>query len=52
MSDLDHRMIQVGRDLRRSLVHPPKGRASCEIEPDCSGLYPDGSCKPLGMGMP
>lgn len=36
----DHRLIQVGKDLRRSLVQPPvHRRVSCQARPGCSGFH-------------
>lgn len=41
---LDHRIIQVGEDLRKSLPQPPaQGRVSYEVRSDCSRLYAIGS---------
>lgn len=43
----DHRVIQVGRDLRRSLVLPPaQNRSRSEFRPGSSVLFPVGSWKP------
>lgn len=42
----DHRLIQVGRDLGRSLVLPPaQNRSSSEFRPGSSVLFPVGSWK-------
>lgn len=39
----DHKIIQVGRDLRQFLVqHPAQSRVSCENTPYYCGLYPFG----------
>lgn len=43
----DQKIIQVGRDTRRSLFQPPApSRVSYGIRPECSGLCPAGSRKP------
>lgn len=48
-----HRIIQDGRDLRRSLVQPPAGnRIICEIRLGSSGIYPAGCWKPPNMHKP
>lgn len=40
----DHRTIQIGRDLRSSLIQPSaQSRVSYDIRPGYSGLYPSGS---------
>ena len=40
-SDKSHRIIKVGRDLRKCLVQPPaQSWASYEIRPVCLGIDP------------
>lgn len=37
----DYKIVQDGRDLRRSLLQPPaQSRVSYKDRPDCSRLYP------------
>lgn len=46
----NRRKIQLGRDLRISLVQPPaQFRVSEEVKPCCLGLYPIGLQKIPGM---
>lgn len=46
MQSHDHRVIQVGRDLERSLVQPSaQNRSSSEVRPGSSALFPVGSWK-------
>lgn len=41
----NHRLMQVGRQLRRSLIQPPAQRRANISRPGCPGLCPDRSCK-------
>lgn len=49
----NHRLVKVGRQLRRSLIWPSaQTRANTKCRPGCSGHGPDGSCKTPRMELP
>lgn len=49
----NHRLVQVGRWLRRSLIQPPaQSRANTKCRSGCLGLCPDRSCKTPRMELP